>query len=121
LKQDDGSYEVYIRNGSEKAGLEAVSWAQEAEMRGAGEILINAIACDGTMEGYDLDLIRAVSDAVDIPVIAAGGAGKPEDFPPAVLTGHASAVAAGSIYHYTKTTPDMVKQAMQSEGIPVRL
>jgi cyclase len=121
LKRDDGSYEVYIRNGSEKTGLEVVAWAREAEMRGAGEILINAIACDGTMEGYDLELIRAVSDAVDIPVIAAGGAGKPEDFPPAVLTGHASAVAAGSIYHYTKTTPDMVKQAMRSEGIPVRL
>lgn len=120
LKMDAG-YEVHIENGARPTGHDPVAWAQEVEKLGAGEILINAIDCDGTMEGYDHTLIRSVADAVEIPVIAAGGAGKPEDFPPAVLQGHASAVAAGSIYHYTKITPDMVKQAMQAEGIPVRL
>jgi len=120
-KLENDTYEVRIRNGSENTGLEPVCWAQEVEKCGAGEILINAIDRDGTMTGYDLNLIRRISDAVEIPVIAAGGAGKPEDFPPAVLEGHASAVTAGSIYHYTKTTPDMVKETMQAEGIPVRL
>ncbi|MDP6390067.1 MAG: HisA/HisF-related TIM barrel protein, partial [Alphaproteobacteria bacterium] len=80
-----------------------------------------SILHDGTMEGFDVPLIRSVADAVDIPVVAAGGAGVPEHFPPVVLEGHAAAVAAGSIYHYTKTTPDMVKATMAKAGIPVRL
>ena len=113
-------YEVYTRNASQPTGLDPVRWAQQVENLGAGEILINAIDRDGTMEGYDQKLIRMVADAVDIPIIAAGGAGKLEDFPQAVLKGHANAVAAGSVYHYTKITPDMVKQVLQINGIPVR-
>ena len=73
------------------------------------------------MKGFDIPLIKAVSDVVNIPVIAAGGAGKIDDFPPVVLQGGASAVAAASIYHYTKYTPNMVKGAMNKAGIPVRL
>jgi len=119
--RDDGAYEVMIRNGSEATGRDAVDWAREAERRGAGEILLNSVERDGVMEGYDLALIRRVAEAVDIPVIAAGGVGAPEHFAPAVLEGHAAAVAAGSIFHYTRITPNMVKQAMREAGIPVRL
>ena len=117
---DDGTYEVYTRNGSHPSGLAPVEWATEAERRGAGEILINSIQHDGVMEGYNIALIRMIADAVNIPVIAAGGAGEVEHFAPAILEGHAAAVAAGSIYHYTRITPDMVKAALSSARIPVR-
>ncbi len=121
LRREDGSYEVHTGNGSRPTGADPVAWAREVERLGAGELLVNSISHEGMMQGYDVGLIRSVADAVDIPVIAAGGAGKVEHFAEAVLDGHASAVAAGSIYHYTRTTPDMVKQAMAKAGIPVRL
>lgn len=121
LRREDGWYEVYTRSGSEPTGLEAVAWAREVERRGAGEILVNSILHEGMMEGYDLELVRAVSSAVSIPVIAAGGAGRLEDFVRVVKDGGASAVAAGSIYHYTKYTPHMVKGALHEAGIPVRM
>jgi len=117
----DQSYEVHIRNGSEPTGLDPVEWARRAEKLGAGEILINSILHEGTMQGYDIELIRAVSEAVTIPVIAAGGAGKLSDFVDAVVEGRASAVAAGSIFHYTKFTPNMVKGALSRAKVPVRL
>ncbi|MDJ0949935.1 MAG: imidazole glycerol phosphate synthase cyclase subunit [Alphaproteobacteria bacterium] len=120
-RHDDGNYEVFTRNGTHSTGLEPRRWAREAQERGAGEILINAIDRDGTMEGYDIGLIRAVSGAVEIPVIAAGGAGELHQFAEAVIKGGAAAVAAGSIYHFRRTTPDMVKGAMHSSGVPVRL
>lgn len=120
LKKDD-SYEVYIRSGSQPTGIDAVEWAKKVESLGAGEILINSISHEGMMEGYDLDLIKKVSDAVNIPVIAAGGVGKVDDFVDAVVKGHASAVAAGSIYHYTKYTPNMVKGVLSKAGVPVRM
>jgi cyclase len=120
MRGDDGTYEVYTRNGSHPSGLIPVEWATEAERRGAGEILINSIQHDGAMEGYDIALIRMIADAVNIPVIAAGGAGEVGHFAPAILEGHAAAVAAGSIYHYTRITPDMVKAALSSARIPVR-
>ena len=121
LKHEDGSYEVYIKSGSEPTGLDPVKWAQKVEEFGAGEILINSILYDGMMEGFDINLINAVSKSVNIPVIAAGGAGKVEDFPPVILKGCASAVAAASIYHYTKYTPNMVKGVLNRAGIPVRI
>jgi len=120
-KKDDGSYEVYTNSSSKSTGLDPVKWAKKAEDLGAGEILINSIDHEGTMKGYNVELIRAVADSVKIPVIAAGGAGKLEDFVKVVLEGHASAVAAGSIFHFTPITPDMVKEVMKGAGIKVRL
>jgi cyclase len=117
----DGEYEVYGAGGTEPTGLEPVTWAREAERLGAGEILLTSIDRDGTMEGYDLELTRRVADAVRVPVIACGGAGKPEDCVDAVLKGGASAVAAASIYQYTAVTPRVVKQAMRAAGIDVRV
>ena len=119
-QHDDGSYEVMTRSGSRFAGLDPIKWAKEVEKLGAGEILINSISHDGMMEGFDIQLIHSVASAVSIPVIAAGGAGLPDHFSDAVLNGNASAVAAGSIFHYTKFTPNMIKGVMDSGGIPVR-
>lgn len=120
MRDENGSYEVCTRNGSSPTGLSPVEWAREVERLGAGEILLNSVQRDGTMEGYDIPLIRAVADVVSIPVIAAGGAGDTTHFAPAILEGHAAAVAAGSIFHYTKTTPDMVKEALAEAQVPVR-
>ena len=120
-KDDSGSYKVYVKSGSKKTNLDPVEWAIEVEKRGAGEILINSILHDGVMRGYDLKLIKLISDNVNIPVIAAGGAGNVEHFPPAIIDGGASAVAAGSIYHYTKYTPNMVKGVLKSAGLLVRM
>lgn len=119
--QVDDNYEVYIRSGSKPTGLGPVEWAKNIEALGAGEILINSISYEGMMKGYDIKLIKEVSNSVSIPVIAAGGAGKMDDFVRAVIDGHASAVAAGSIYHYTKYTPNMVKGVLNKARIPVRL
>ncbi len=120
-KNAGGTYEVFTHNGTVATGREASAWAKEAERLGAGEILINSIDHDGVMKGYNLELIRKVADTVKIPVIAAGGAGKIQDCVEAVREGHASAVAAASLYHYTRVTPKMVKEAMREAGIPVRL
>ena len=116
-----GFYEACIRSGLEPTGLDAVELARRAEALGAGEILINSIPHEGMLQGYNIDLIRKVSGAVSIPVIAAGGASCLQDFVSAVKDGGASAVAAGSIYHYTKTTPNMVKGALHAAGVPVRM
>ena len=121
FQRDDGKYEVFTKSGSKPTGLDPVFWAQKVEKLGAGEILINSINHDGVMDGFDTKLIKLVSDAVSIPVIAAGGAGTPEHFVEAVQKGNASAVAAGSIFHYTKYTPNMIKGVLNSSGIPVRL
>lgn len=120
-KEDGGTYQVYTRSGSHPTGRDPVAWAREVQDRGAGEILINSILHEGMLKGYDLDLIRAVSDEVSIPVIACGGAGCLEDFVRAVKEGGASAAAAGSFYHYTKYTPNMVKGALARAGVPVRM
>lgn len=120
LRREDGSHEVYIRSGLEPTGLDPVIWAKQVEKLGAGEILINSINHDGMMKGYNIELVRVVSDAVGVPIIAAGGAGSLDDFIEVVQQGHASAVAASSIYHYTKYTPNMVKKVMRKAGIPVR-
>ncbi len=119
--RDNGRfYEAHIRSGSEPTGLDAIELAQKAEALGAGEILINSIPHEGMLKGYNIDLVSKVSAAVSIPVIAAGGASRLEDFVSAVKDGGASAVAAGSIFHYTKITPNMVKGALHAAGIPVR-
>lgn len=119
-RRPDGRFEVFIDNGRQATGVDPVTWAREARERGAGEILLTSIDQDGTMEGYDIPLIHSVANAVSIPVIACGGAGSVEDFVRAVHLGHASAVAAGSIFHFRRTTPNMVKEALAQAGIPVR-
>ena len=119
--EKNGKYIVYIESGTSETTKEAAEWAKEVEHRGAGEILINSISHEGMMEGYNLDLISKVSNAVSIPVIAAGGASNLGDFVKVIKESGASAVAAGSIFHYTKHTPNMIKGALNKEDIPVRM
>lgn len=99
-KRSDGHYEVMINGGETETGLSPVDHAHEMESLGAGELMINSIDCDGTMAGYDIDLVQQVCDAVSIPVVACGGAGKINDFRRAYYDGHASALAAGSLFVY---------------------
>lgn len=120
-KHESGKYEVFTHGGSHPTGHDPAEWAKIMQHHGAGEILINSIDRDGTEEGYDIPLIRSVSQSVNIPLIAAGGAGKLEDFVSAVKDGHASAVAASSIYLFTDVTPNMVKQYMKEAGINTRI
>ena len=116
---DDG-WVCFSHAGKMATNREVVAWARELEDRGAGEILITSIERDGTMMGYDLPLIETVVNVVKIPVIAAGGAGNYQHMIEAVLQAGASAVAAGSIFHFTEQTPAEAKIAMANAGIPVR-
>jgi len=119
-KTNDGRYECFSHSGTRSTGREPGAWAREAELLGAGEILITSIERDGTMEGYDLELIQTVTQKVRIPVIASGGAGKYQDLFDAIRTAGASAVAAASIFHFTEQTPLEAKQFLASKNIPVR-
>lgn len=119
-KSSNGGYEVLTEGGYEPTGRDPVSWAKECEERGAGEILITSIERDGTMEGYDLELVKQVSDAVGIPVIANGGAGLLVDLLDAVKIGNASAVACSSIFAFTDNKPIKVKAFMYDHGLDVR-
>ena len=114
-------WEVFINGGRVPTGLEAVSWARRVEELGAGEIVLTSMDCDGTKDGYDLEITRAVSEAVSIPVVASGGAGKPEHLAEAVLVGKADAALAASIFHFGQYTIHQTKQVMAERGIPVRL
>lgn len=118
-KKMNNHYEVFKNGGTAGTGRKPEEWAKEAEKLGAGEILITSIDEDGRMGGYDLDLIKLITEAVKIPVIACGGAGKPEDFVPAVKAG-ASAVAAASIFQYTQITPMNIKEYLSKSGIETR-
>ena len=115
-----GAYEVWTRSGTVATGIDAVAHARHMEALGAGELLLTAIERDGTMEGYDLELIAAVCGAVRIPVIASGGAGSYADMASALRAG-ASAVAAASIFHFTEQTPREAKRHLAAEGFEVRL
>jgi cyclase len=121
--QRDGRevWEVHINGGRLTTGLEAVAWAQRVEELGAGEIVLTSMDCDGTKDGYDLEITRAVSDAVSIPVVASGGAGKPEHLADAITIGRADAALAASIFHFGEFTIRETKQIMAGRGIPVRL
>jgi imidazole glycerol-phosphate synthase subunit HisF len=117
-----GGWGVYVNGGrSVVEGREAVAWAREAAERGAGEVLLTSMDRDGTADGYELELTRAVADAVDVPVIASGGAGELDHLVDAVAEGHADAVLCASIFHYGKHTVAEAKAAMSAAGIPVRL
>ena len=117
----DGRHEVFVEAGTRATGLEVTEAARRAADLGAGEILLTSMDQDGMMEGFDIELIRKTADAVEIPVIACGGAGEPHHFVEAVLEGGADAVSAASIFHFTRHTPNDIKRSMQEAGIDVRL
>jgi len=116
----DQQWEVRTHGGRRATGLDAVAWAQEAERRGAGEILLTSIDADGTQGGYDLQLTRAVVDSVQIPVIASGGAGQPRDLAAVLTKGGADAALAASIFHTGAFPIPVTKQYLADQGIPVR-
>ncbi|MEJ7817121.1 MAG: imidazole glycerol phosphate synthase subunit HisF [Thermoleophilaceae bacterium] len=120
LAGGDG-YEVVVDGGRTETGREAVEWVREAVERGAGEILLTSMDRDGTEDGYELELTRRVADAVDVPVIASGGAGRLEHLVEAVREGHADAVLCASIFHYGQYTVGQAKEAMRAGGVPVRV
>ena len=114
-------WEVFINGGRTPTGLEAVAWAREVERMGAGEIVLTCMDRDGTKDGYDLEVTRAVADAVQIPVVASGGAGNPQHLADAILIGRAEAALAASIFHFGQFTIRETKLAMAARGVPVRL
>ena len=120
-KRRDGWWEVYICGGREPTGLDAVEWAKKVERLGAGEILLTSMDRDGTTSGYDLELTRAVSESVNIPVIASGGAGEPRHIYEVLTIGKADAALAASIFHYGVYTVRSIKEYLRSRGVPVRL
>jgi cyclase len=120
-KRQDDRFAVFVRSGTADAARDAVEWAREAEARGAGEILLTSMDRDGTRAGFDCELTAAVSDAVNIPVIASGGAGELAHFTDVFTRGHADAALAASIFHFADTSVSDLKRYLQTEGIPVRL
>jgi cyclase len=121
-KWDDatGMFRVYVKGGRQPTDLEAVAWAQECVRRGAGEVLLTSIDRDGARTGYDLPLTRAVADAVDVPVIASGGAGNAAHVCAAIADGHADAALVAGILHDGVTTVGALKRTMAEAGLPVR-
>ncbi|WCK54134.1 imidazole glycerol phosphate synthase subunit HisF [Aneurinibacillus sp. Ricciae_BoGa-3] len=118
--KEGGGWEVYTHGGRQAVGLDAVEWAKKAEALGAGEILLTSMDCDGQKAGFDLNLTRAISETVQIPVIASGGAGTREHFYDAFASGKADAALAASIFHYEETSINEVKQYLQDHHIEVR-
>ena len=120
-RKDDGSgWTVYKNGGRVDMGLDAVEWAVKAVKLGAGEILLTSMDADGTKAGYDIELTRTIADAVNVPVIASGGAGSLSDFKDAFTEGHAEAALAASLFHYKELTIGEVKEYLYREGVPVR-
>lgn len=118
--QTPSGFEVYVQGGRKATGLDAVQWAQDATQRGAGEILLTSMDGDGTLKGYDLELTQKISDAVSIPVIASGGVGSLEHLYQGIVTGHASAVLAASIFHFGQHTVPEAKEYLRQRGVSVR-
>ena len=114
-------WEVFVDGGRVAVGLDVVEWAREVERRGAGEILLTSMDTDGTRAGYDIPMLRAVAQAVNIPVIASGGAGALEHFEAALTTGYADAALAASLFHYRDLSVGDVKSYLAGRGVPVRL
>ena len=113
-------WQVFTHGGRTPTGKDVIEWAREVERLGAGEILLTSMDCDGTKDGYDIALTRAVADAVSIPVIASGGAGRVEHFADALTDGHADAALAASLFHFGELTIGQVKEYLVSRGIAVR-
>jgi imidazole glycerol-phosphate synthase subunit HisF len=118
-KRGDGAFEVYVAGGRTPTGRDAVAWAREGVERGAGEILLTSMDRDGTKDGYDLELVRAIAEAVDVPVIASGGVGGPEHMVAGFAAG-ADAALAASIFHYGEYTIPQVREALREAGVPMR-
>lgn len=116
-----GTWEVYTHGGRKPTGLDAVAWARTAAERGAGELLVTSMDTDGHQTGYDLPMLRAISEAVTVPVVASGGAGSPAHMAAALTEGKADAVLAASIFHFGTYSIRQVKEALAAAGIPVRL
>ncbi|MHC1624953.1 MAG: imidazole glycerol phosphate synthase subunit HisF [Methermicoccaceae archaeon] len=124
VKLDDGRevwYEVVIYGGRKPTGIDAIQWAREVEELGAGDIMLTSMDRDGTYGGYDIPITRAISEAVHIPIIASGGAGRPEHLYDALTKGKADAVLAASIFHYGEYTVKDVKHYLANRGVPVRI
>ena len=120
-RRPDGSgYDAYLNGGRVNTGKDAVEWCREAAKLGAGEILLTSMDCDGTKNGYDVELTKAVADSVDIPVIASGGAGANQHFKDIIEIGHADAVLVASLFHYKEMTIEEVKDYLRASDIPVR-
>lgn len=117
----EGGFSVYLNGGRVDTGIDAIGWAKQAEALGAGEILLTSMDADGTKNGYDLNLTKAVSDSVGIPVIASGGAGALPHFYDAITEGGADAVLVASLFHYKELEIKEVKEYLKTRGIPVRL
>jgi cyclase len=118
--REDGTYEVVVAGGRTPTGLDAVEWAKEGEARGAGEILLTSMDADGTKQGFDLEMTRSITQAVNIPVIASGGCGKLEHFAEVFQETGADAALAASLFHFGELTVPQVKDYLRSENIPVR-
>ena len=116
-----GHWQVFTHGGRNNTGLDAIAWAQRVEQLGAGEILLTSMDRDGTQSGFDLELTRAISDAVGIPVIASGGVGSLQHLADGITQGRADAVLAASIFHFGQHTVGQAKHFMAAQGIPVRL
>ena len=117
----ENKWEVYVNGGRTPTGLDVLAWVKRAVSLGAGEILLTSMDCDGTKNGYDIPLTRAVSEAVQVPVIASGGAGELEHFYDVLTAGKADAVLAASVFHYKKFSIRQVKEYLRSRGVEVRL
>jgi len=121
VKQNDSSkYEVYIERGTKRTNIDPFDWAKDVVERGAGEILLTNIDREGTMQGYDLDLTKKISQNISVPVIANGGAGTRQDFVDVIKLGNASGVAASSVFHFTDSNLTQVKSFIYNAGIPIR-
>lgn len=119
-RTEKGNWTLYLNGGRVDTGIDALEWAKKAESLGAGEILLTSMDCDGVKEGYDLELTRTISEAVNIPVIASGGAGKMEHFYDAFTDGKADAVLAASLFHFKEITIPELKDYLHGRGISVR-
>jgi cyclase len=121
LQRRGTGWDVYVSGGRINTGIDAIAWAREVERRGAGEILLTSMDGDGTKEGYDVELTRAISHAVQIPVIASGGAGRLEHFNTALTEGGAAAALAASLFHFKELSVMQVKEYLIQSGVPVRI
>ena len=119
-RRAEGGWEVYLNGGRLPTGIDTVEWAKEAVSRGAGEILLTSMDCDGQKTGYDIELTKAVSEVIGVPVIASGGAGALEHFYDALTVGKADAVLAASLFHFNEIPIADLKAYLQKQGIPVR-